>query len=591
VIDAAARDEPPWFHVRSSVHAVRETHVVAIDTTAQIETPEHVRFAYQLAGPTRRALAYLIDLLIRVGLVLVVGILTSLVDVAAGIDGVSIGAMYVFYFALDWFYYVLFETIWSGRSPGKRALGLRVIGQDGHSLTVLDSVLRNLLRAADFLPFGYAVGVVVMGRDSMFRRLGDMVAGTVVVFEPAGRLAERLQLTPAPTEAELEALPMRPDVSREELEAIELLLRRHEALAPARERELAEMLAPQLAARLGTSYRDPVRFLGLVYARAHGHEAEQDRFVAQRRESWRELEQLLGLGKELHRSSPAEIARAASLYRSVSADLMRARAQFGPELVRYLDGLAARAHNLLYGTRAYRLAGLWDLIARDFPRTVRVRWRFLLLASALFYVPLGFGLFGTLASAEFAETIMPAEMLANMESMYEQGFEDGRDVEADSQMAGFYVLNNIGIAFRCFATGILFGLGSLFFSIYNGLVIGVGFGWVIRVGHGVNIGTFVCGHGPFELTAIVISAAAGLQMGWALVATQGRTRLGSLRAQARELGHLIVGAAAMLLIAAVLEGYWSPSSLAPQLKWAASGVFIALIGLWLGFAGSGRSRS
>jgi uncharacterized membrane protein SpoIIM required for sporulation len=322
---------------------------------------------------------------------------------------------------------------------------------------------------------------------------------------------------------------------------------------------------------------------------------DQDEFVAHRRESWRELERMLDLGTELHRigrrtglSAPAQISRTASLYRCVCADLMRARADYGPELVRYLDGLAARSHNLLYGTRAYRLSGAWELLAREFPRTLRARWRFFLLATALFYLPLLFGLFGTLAAAEFAQTIMPASQLAGMEAMYEQGFEEGRDVQADSQMAGFYVLNNVGIAFRCFATGILFGLGSLFFSIYNGLVIGVGVGWVIRTGHGANIGTFVCGHGPFELTAIVISAAAGLQMGWALVATNGRTRLGSLRSQARELGHLIVGAGAMLLIAAFLEGYWSPSGVPPEIKWMASAVFIVLVAAWLVFAGRRR---
>jgi uncharacterized RDD family membrane protein YckC len=272
VIDATGRDEPPWFLVRSSVHAVRETHVVAIDTTAQIETPEHIRFDYQLAGPTRRALAYLIDLAIRVGLLLVLALLMSLVNVATGVDGFSVGAMYVFFFLLDWFYYVLFETIWSGRSPGKRALHLRVVGQDGHSLTVLDSILRNLLRAADFMPFGYAVGLVVMGRDPLFRRLGDMIAGTVVVFEQPGRLGERLVLSPPPTVEELDGLPTRPDVSKPELEAIELFLRRRGTLAPLREQELAELLAPRLAARLGASYRDPVRFLALVYARALGHE-------------------------------------------------------------------------------------------------------------------------------------------------------------------------------------------------------------------------------------------------------------------------------------------------------------------------------
>jgi hypothetical protein len=196
----------------------------------------------------------------------------TLLDVATGLDGVSLGTLYVLIFLLDWFYYERFETIWSGRSPGKRALHLRVVGQDGHSLTVLDSILRNLLRAADFMPFGYAVGVVVMARDPLFRRFGDMVAGTVVVFEQPGRLEERLQLSPPPSAIELAGLPAHVEVDRQEIEAIELFLRRRGTLAPLRERELAELLAPQLAARLGASYQDPARFLGLVYARALGHE-------------------------------------------------------------------------------------------------------------------------------------------------------------------------------------------------------------------------------------------------------------------------------------------------------------------------------
>ena len=317
----------------------------------------------------------------------------------------------------------------------------------------------------------------------------------------------------------------------------------------------------------------------------------QDAFVATREASWRELEQLLVLGRELHRGQPADISRAASLYRSVCADLMRARAQYGSELVRYLDGLAGRAHNLIYGARASRLRGLWELVAEDFPRTLRRRWRIFALANALFYLPFIVGLIGAMNSPDFAATILPPSQLATMESMYEQGFDSGRAAGADTAMAGFYVLNNIGIAFRCFATGILFGLGSLFFSIYNGLIIGVVLGWVIGAGHGANILTFICGHGPFELTAIVISAAAGLQMGWALIATDGQTRLGSLRAQARELGHLIVGAAVMLLIAALLEGYWSPSSAPPPVKWAVSICGCVFVTVWLAFGGRRRDRA
>ena len=252
---------------------MHKARALALDTTAQIETPEHIRFDYPLAGPTRRTVAYLIDLLIRLGVLLVFLVVMSLVEVASDLDGMSTGALLVLFFVLDWFYYVVFETIWSGRSPGKRALKLRVVGQDGRSLTVLDSVLRNLLRAADFLPFGYAVGLTVMSCDPMFRRFGDLVAGTVVVIEDPGRISERLHLHPPPTPEEYAGLPIRPDVAREELEAIELFLRRRGTLAPMREIELAKMIAPILAARMNATYTDPTRFLGLVYARALNHEA------------------------------------------------------------------------------------------------------------------------------------------------------------------------------------------------------------------------------------------------------------------------------------------------------------------------------
>jgi uncharacterized RDD family membrane protein YckC len=245
-----------------------------IDTTAEVETPEHVRFGYPLAGPTRRAVAYMIDLAIRAGVVFVIMLVLTLVEIGVGFDGMSTGATYVAIFLLDWFYYVFFETLWSGRTPGKRALRLRVVGQDGRSLTVLDSVLRNLLRAADFLPFGYAVGLVTVACDPMFRRLGDMVAGTVVVIEDPGRVGAPLHLHPPPTVDEMERLPSRMPVSREELEAIELFLRRRGTLAPLREIELAEMIVPIFAKRLNLFHvPDPVRLLGLIYARARGHQA------------------------------------------------------------------------------------------------------------------------------------------------------------------------------------------------------------------------------------------------------------------------------------------------------------------------------
>jgi uncharacterized RDD family membrane protein YckC len=244
-----------------------------LDTTVEIETPEHVRFRYHVAGPAKRALAYLIDLVIRATVVLVIAIVAMIAGVAAGdaMAHASGGLVILVMFVVEWGYYVLFETFWSGRTPGKRALSLRVVTEGGHPLRFVDSLLRNLLRAADLLPFAYAIGLVVMGRDPRFRRLGDLAAGTIVIAEERSMVAGPLRLNPPPTPAELAPLPQRLPLSGDELDAIELFLRRVGKLSPLRETELAEMVAPIFARRIGARYRDPTRFLGLLHYRAHEH--------------------------------------------------------------------------------------------------------------------------------------------------------------------------------------------------------------------------------------------------------------------------------------------------------------------------------
>ncbi|HZO14386.1 MAG TPA: stage II sporulation protein M [Polyangiaceae bacterium] len=315
----------------------------------------------------------------------------------------------------------------------------------------------------------------------------------------------------------------------------------------------------------------------------------QDAFVAQRKERWHELDMLLMRGKELHRADGETIARVAALYRSLCSDLMRSRAAgYTPDLTGYLNGLTSRAHNALYGARPVRLPALWRLLIADFPRALRDNGRLFWLAAALFFVPAALGLGGALASPEFASEVLPGPILQQMAENYAEGFHEGRQGGLDTMMAGFYVYNNVGIAFRCFATGILFGAGSLFFLVYNGLIIGTVVGYVIHVGHGANILTFVCGHGPFELTAIVISGGAGLQMGFSLVNTEGRTRLGSLRAKAPDIARQVVGAAVMLLIAAGIEAFWSPSSVPRIVKWIVAGVLMLFVTLWLSLGGRRR---
>jgi uncharacterized membrane protein SpoIIM required for sporulation len=180
---------------------------------------------------------------------------------------------------------------------------------------------------------------------------------------------------------------------------------------------------------------------------------------------------------------------------------------------------------------------------------------------------------------------LPLKTLEGLSKAYAEGFSEGRAGQEDAAMTGFYVNNNVGIAFRCFATGILFGIGSAFFTLYNGLSIGAVFGFVQRAGHARNLLTFVCGHSAFELTALVIASGAGLCMGSSLIHTNGRSRLGSLRHHAPELAQLVSGAAAMLCIAALIEAFWSPSSLPNGVKYAFAGVAWTSVFAFLAFAG------
>jgi uncharacterized RDD family membrane protein YckC len=243
--------------------------VAPIDTTAEIETPEHLRFHYPIAGPSRRALAWLLDWLIRAAVIAVLATVAAIGGLAIGdaLGGASAGFILFILFLVEWGYYTLWEIAWNGRTPGKRALDLRVVTIHGHPLRVGDSFLRNLVRAADFLPWGYALGLVAMARDGRFRRLGDMVAGTMVIVEERRAVASTIRIDP-PTPKELAGLPQRLPLSGEELEAIDLFLRRKDGLGPAREEELASMVAPIFAKRMGVRYKDATRFLALLHARA-----------------------------------------------------------------------------------------------------------------------------------------------------------------------------------------------------------------------------------------------------------------------------------------------------------------------------------
>ena len=245
-----------------------------LDTEVAIETPEHIVFHYRVAGPTRRALAYLLDLLLCYG-VFAIAVVLVLVVSAANVDAGDVprsakalgGFLLVLLFAIQWCYFVVWEAL-RGRSPGKAALGLRVVTTAGRPIGWRAAVLRNLLRAADVLPTGYLVGVVAMGLNRRFQRLGDLVAGTMVIVPEDARVAKALELHPPAHPREVATLPDEVVLDADERLAIEMFLRRRHTLGRAREHELASMVAGAIGRRLGFMHPDPSRLLALVYDRA-----------------------------------------------------------------------------------------------------------------------------------------------------------------------------------------------------------------------------------------------------------------------------------------------------------------------------------
>jgi uncharacterized RDD family membrane protein YckC len=244
---------------------------VLLDTTSQIDTPERVRFRHRIAGPGRRSAAWGLDALVQAsGLALALAFAS--VFGLFGLGGVADGTFLVVLFFVQWFYGAVFETAMAGRTPGKWAMKLRVVTDSGAPATLPRFVIRNLLKGADFLPVLYGVGVLVMTLDPRLRRLGDLVAGTMVVDERPGAVLGSVPIEPPIRDDERQALPARVELGRDELAAIEELIRRRKRLGPERVEELAEDLGRVLAESPGVIAPTWERTLTLAYARATGRD-------------------------------------------------------------------------------------------------------------------------------------------------------------------------------------------------------------------------------------------------------------------------------------------------------------------------------
>ncbi|NBB11434.1 stage II sporulation protein M [Pseudomonas sp. SLFW] len=282
----------------------------------------------------------------------------------------------------------------------------------------------------------------------------------------------------------------------------------------------------------------------------------------------------------------------AEAYRQICQQLALAQERgYSSYLIDPLQQLAMRGHQQLYRHRSQFAAQLLSFVLADFPRLVRSEWRLVALAGALFFGSLI--LMGVLVYAwpDLIYSVVSPAQVGEMEGMYDPaarriGQAAERASSTDWLMFGYYIMHNIGIAFQTFASGLLFGLGSLFFLFFNGLMIGAVAGHLTDVGFGETFWPFVVGHGAFELTAIALAGAAGLKLGWALLAPGPLRRGEALRVAAKTSVRLIGGVMLFLLIAAFIEAYWSSMTWPqPTTKYLVGAVLWALVSAYLIFAG------
>ncbi|MFN2400209.1 MAG: stage II sporulation protein M [Gemmatimonadaceae bacterium] len=562
-----------------------------LDQLVEIETPEQVAFSYTVAGVGTRAAAAVVDHLICIGIAValflvgafVMGIVAPGAVLGKEVETVGawvLGIMAIAQVAVFWGYYVIFEGLWDGQTPGKRRQGIRVVQDGGYSTSFAASAVRNLVRALDMQPLGtYAVGIVSAAISKSGKRLGDMVAGTMVVQERIVTVASDL---PTGSAAASQAQPSLAAVlTEDEYALLDRFIARRNVLDPDRRRAIADELSRRFESHLQHDTGQPsaklvrlfesekaARVRGVAARGATGAARERHAIVAQGASRWSGFAKILARVKMhgLRGVSEQEVSEFVSQYREVATDLARlqtASRDRDTDALFYVSRLVGAGHNLLYRQKALDLAGVWRYLTVTVPREIRSSVSPIALSGALFFLPL-FLVYGAVrADPGAGEEILGLAMIDRIEEGIVRarsgtgGYIKIEDVERPL-MAGSIIANNVSATYTVFASGITAGILTVLILVMNGVSIGSVVGLYASRGVTHLVLEFVAPHGVLELTALTIAGGGALHIASAILLPGALTRREALVVRGRRAIRLIAAATIFLLVAGAIEGLISP---------------------------------
>lgn len=293
-------------------------------------------------------------------------------------------------------------------------------------------------------------------------------------------------------------------------------------------------------------------------------------FEHRNEERWAEYERLAGLLEKGKRDP--QLASMPRRFREMCADLALAQSRmYGARITERLNTLVIRGYEQIY-RKSGGMRAIAEFLTAGFPQVVRREWRLFWLCSVVFWLPF----FAMMLSANhdilWVQSVLGASGMQEMEKMYggeaEQLAHIREQYGSNFMMFCFYLNNNVGIDFRIFAGGILAGIGTLFFLLFNGVYLGAAAGYANHACNPVSFWSFVSGHSSYELLGMVFSGMAGMRIGMAIMRPGRLPRARALAEAAKKALPLIYGAALMTTFAAVVEGFWSSQQIHYGTKYA-----------------------